>query len=125
MLPHVSVLLHVVAHRCIPQNGIVAQPAYPVASAPFCAERSQWDVQDEATLPPNDVTSEIADVMAQAVQAYGVDGAVVLMVVQPGERNAFDQQVQLCMFQAISSGDYMHITSSLLHELHQASCQSP
>ena len=59
------------------------------------AELLALKLQDDATLPANDVTSEIADVMAGAVRAYGVDDAAVLMIVQPGERNSYDQQAKL------------------------------
>ncbi|GBF95516.1 glutathione synthetase [Raphidocelis subcapitata] len=43
-----------------------------------------------ARLPVNKAMEEIAAAMAAAVEAAG--GGVVLMVVQPGERNAYDQQ---------------------------------
>lgn len=49
-------------------------------------------MQEEASLPPNNVTAEIADAIAAAVHAYAVEGAIVLMVVQPGEKNSYDQQ---------------------------------
>lgn len=37
--------------------------------------------------------------MAATVQEYGKPGAIVLFVVQPGEKNSFDQQVfsQACV----------------------------
>lgn len=54
-----------------------------------------WDAQDYAMLPHNDVTSEIADVIAEAVRLSGGKDAAVLMIVQPGERNSYDQQARL------------------------------
>lgn len=43
-------------------------------------------------LPFNDAKAELADALGAAVTAHGAPGGVVVMVVQPGERNAFDQQ---------------------------------
>lgn len=55
---------------------------------------------EEASLPPNNVTAEIADAIAAAVHAYAVEGAIVLMVVQPGEKNSYDQQwIQLALWE--------------------------
>lgn len=48
---------------------------------------------ERAALPPNDALDQLADALGAAAQAYGVEGAVVVMVVQPGERNLYDQQV--------------------------------
>jgi len=42
-------------------------------------------------LPPNDAVDAIADALAAAHRAHGGADAVVLFVVQPGERNAVDQ----------------------------------
>ena len=53
-------------------------------------------VQELSQLPPNDVTAEYVDAMAAAVQEYGQPDAIVLFVVQPGEKNSFDQQVLCC-----------------------------
>ena len=50
-------------------------------------------LQELSQLPHNDVTAEYVDAMAATVQEYGQPGAVVLFVVQPGEKNSFDQQV--------------------------------
>ena len=50
-------------------------------------------VQVQAQLPDNDVQSRLSDAIGLAVREAGHDGAVVLMVVQPGETNAYDQQV--------------------------------
>jgi len=48
---------------------------------------------DPARLPPNDATGAIASALAAAHAAVGAPpGAAILMVVQPGERNAYDQQ---------------------------------
>jgi len=41
------------------------------------------------------VTAEYVDAMAAAVQEYGQPQAIVLFVVQPGEKNSYDQQVGL------------------------------
>ncbi len=46
-----------------------------------------WD------LIPNDPVSGVADAFAEAMAAYGVPTAFVLFVVQPGERNVFDQRI--------------------------------
>lgn len=54
-------------------------------------------LQALAQLPENDVTAEYVDAMAAAVQEYGQANAIVLFVVQPGEKNSYDQQVaQAC-----------------------------
>ncbi len=50
-------------------------------------------VQELSQLPDNDVTAEYVDAMASAVQEYGHPDAIVLFVVQPGEKNSYDQQV--------------------------------
>ena len=53
-----------------------------------------------ARLPDNDVTSAVADAIGQAVQESRVEGGLVLMVVQPGETNAYDQQwLQLAVWE--------------------------
>lgn len=44
------------------------------------------------TLPENDASRIVCHGMLEAYQAYGVQGAVVLMVVQPNEKNVFDQR---------------------------------
>ncbi len=43
-------------------------------------------------LPPNGAMDELAGAIGTAAADYGAAGGVMLMVVQPGERNAFDQQ---------------------------------
>ncbi|KAH8109754.1 glutathione synthase [Phellopilus nigrolimitatus] len=45
-----------------------------------------------ANLPPNRTTATLAAGLAAAHRAYGVTGAHILFVVQPGERNVFDQR---------------------------------
>ena len=45
-----------------------------------------------AALPEHNTMDAIADAMGAAAAEYGVPGAVMVMVVQPGERNAYDQQ---------------------------------
>ena len=52
-------------------------------------------VQEVSNLPANDATAEISDALAAAVKAHGLPGGVVLMLVQPGEKNSYDQQVRL------------------------------
>ncbi|KAL5482338.1 GSH2 [Sanghuangporus weigelae] len=43
-------------------------------------------------LPPNGATSTVVEGLAAAHVAYGVHDAYILFVVQPGERNVFDQR---------------------------------
>lgn len=45
-----------------------------------------------AALPAHNAMDSIVDAMAAAVGDYGVAGGVMVMVVQPGERNSYDQQ---------------------------------
>eukprot|EP00128_Syssomonas_multiformis_P015516 Colp12_sorted_trinity150504_noHs@19078 len=42
--------------------------------------------------PLNSAMESLADAMGEAVKLYGKPGAIALMVVQPNERNAFDQR---------------------------------
>jgi glutathione synthase len=44
-------------------------------------------------LPANPAMEALPAALAAAVRATGLEGAVMVMVVQPGERNAYDQQV--------------------------------
>ena len=60
----------------------------------FLMERAGRPPSELARLPPHDARAEIADAIAAAVRAHGADGGAVLMVVQPGERNAYDQYVR-------------------------------
>ncbi len=48
-----------------------------------------------AALPQNAAMEGIVAALAQAAQASAAPGGVVLMVVQPGEKNAYDQQASL------------------------------
>ena len=50
-------------------------------------------IQDIARIPANPAIEGIPDAIAAAARAHGAEGGVVIMVVQPGERNAYDQQV--------------------------------
>ncbi len=50
-------------------------------------------MQGMDSLPANDATKEISDALAAAVKAAGVPQGVILMLVQPGEKNSYDQQV--------------------------------
>ncbi|CAK0740272.1 hypothetical protein CVIRNUC_001238 [Coccomyxa viridis] len=45
-----------------------------------------------SNLPENDVTSHLADAIGTAVAEFGDPGAAVLFIVQPNERNSYDQQ---------------------------------
>lgn len=47
---------------------------------------------DPARLPDNPTLDTLPDAIAAAARAHGAPGGVVVMVVQPGERNAYDQQ---------------------------------
>ena len=58
----------------------------------YLLERSGASHEELENLPFNDAMSEIADALGAAVAAHGAPGGIVVMVVQPGERNAFDQQ---------------------------------
>jgi hypothetical protein len=57
-------------------------------------ERSAQPDVDLGNLPENHATEEIADAIGAAVREYGTPDAVVLFVVQPKERNSYDQQVR-------------------------------
>ena len=46
-----------------------------------------------SNLPENDVTSHLADAIGSAVEEFGDPEAAVLFIVQPNERNSYDQQV--------------------------------
>ncbi|KAG0230500.1 hypothetical protein BGW42_000921 [Actinomortierella wolfii] len=50
------------------------------------------DKVDSTALPPSESIASIASGIASAHQLYGSKTAKVMMVVQPGERNAFDQR---------------------------------
>lgn len=56
-------------------------------------ERSAQPGVDLGRLPENHATEEIADAIGAAVSEYGAEESVVLFVVQPNERNSYDQQV--------------------------------
>lgn len=71
----------------------------------FLMERAGRPPAELARLPPHDARAEIADAIAAAVRAHGAGGGAVLMVVQPGERNAYDQYVRRRMsFEAALDG---------------------
>ena len=66
----------------------------------YLMERSGASPSELESLPPNDAMTEIASALGAAVEAHGATNGVVIMVVQPGERNAFDQQwLQLRLWQ--------------------------
>ena len=56
-------------------------------------EESAQTPLDELVPPSNASRRDVVAAMARAHQAYGAPAAIVLMVVQPGERNALDQRV--------------------------------
>jgi glutathione synthase len=49
-------------------------------------------VLDQQRLPSNEAMEGISRALAAATAAAGGPGAVMVMIVQPGERNAYDQQ---------------------------------
>lgn len=53
---------------------------------------SRVTVLDGSRLPTNNAIEGIPAGLAAAAKAHGAAGGVVVMVVQPGERNAYDQQ---------------------------------
>ncbi len=57
-------------------------------------QRAARPAAELARLPPNDARGCIADAVAAAAREHGAAGGVVLMVVQPGERNAYDQHAR-------------------------------
>jgi glutathione synthetase len=66
----------------------------------YLMERAGANSSEFENLPPNDALTEIASVLGAAVEAHGATKGVMVMVVQPGERNAFDQQwLQLRLWQ--------------------------
>lgn len=50
-------------------------------------------MQEFERLPDTDAIATISDALGEAVIAEGTPGGVVMMVVQPNEKNSFDQQV--------------------------------
>ncbi len=69
----------------------------------YIVERAGQPNLDVSNLPANDVTSQIADAIGSAVHAYGCDGAAVLFIVQPDEKNSYDQQVHHVTYRCLSS----------------------
>ena len=63
----------------------------------YIVERAGQPDLKLSNLPANDVTTQIADAIGSAVHAYESDGAAVLFVVQPDEKNSYDQQVYLLL----------------------------
>ena len=76
-------------------------------------------MQELSQLPDNDVTAEYVDAMAAAVQEYGTPNAIVLFVVQPGEKNSYDQQVRPAS--ALLLRNLPHHSALLLRNLPQHS----
>lgn len=54
-------------------------------------------MQEEAQLPENLATERIAEALAMGAREAGGQGAAVLMIVQPGERNSYDQQARVLL----------------------------
>lgn len=79
--------------RQVELNTIAA--SYPaLAARTHRLHRRLWFDQPEAgRLLANDPAAVIAGAMAEAVARYGQPGAVVAMVVEPGETNVFDQRL--------------------------------
>ena len=50
-------------------------------------------LQELSNLPENNATEAISDAIAEAVKTHQEGNGSVLMVVQPGEKNSYDQQV--------------------------------
>lgn len=66
----------------------------------YLLERSGASPEELAALPVNGAMEGIADALGAAAAEHGAPGGVVVMVVQPGERNAFDQQwLQLTLWE--------------------------
>eukprot|EP00197_Chlamydomonas_leiostraca_P013601 CAMPEP_0202858398 /NCGR_PEP_ID=MMETSP1391-20130828/955_1 /ASSEMBLY_ACC=CAM_ASM_000867 /TAXON_ID=1034604 /ORGANISM="Chlamydomonas leiostraca, Strain SAG 11-49" /LENGTH=492 /DNA_ID=CAMNT_0049537319 /DNA_START=188 /DNA_END=1666 /DNA_ORIENTATION=- len=58
----------------------------------YVASRLPPGTLDASTLPPNVAIEALPAGIAAAAKAHGAPGGIVVMVVQPGERNAYDQQ---------------------------------
>ncbi len=69
--------------------GHATSPHRPWDSPPPCCH-----LQEASRLPPNQAIEAIPDAIAAAAKAHGAPQGVVVMVVQPGERNAYDQQAR-------------------------------
>lgn len=95
-------------HRFIPSESLQVPKCPPVRSALQMQRQSPTQktptlktdtpkpctvIQGEDSLPANDATGEISGALVAAVKAAGVPGGVVMMLVQPGEKNSYDQQV--------------------------------
>jgi len=72
---------------------VLRQPYFKQTCA-ICLIIHRLLLEDEAQLPANEATAAIVDAMAAAHRARGDSDAIMAMVVQPGERNAYDQQAR-------------------------------
>lgn len=63
-------------------------------------ERSARPDVDLSNLPANEAMDDIADGIGAAVREFGSPDAVALFIVQPSERNSYDQQV--CFLASLS-----------------------
>lgn len=52
----------------------------------------KFDALNQAELPENKALTSLCDGLAEAHRVYGSTNAAILMVVQDGERNVFDQR---------------------------------
>ncbi|KAH9015705.1 glutathione synthase [Lactarius hengduanensis] len=73
-------------------------------------------------LPPNDTINGLAKGLAEAHRAYGVSNAHILVVVQPDERNVFDQR--LLEYQLFESHG-IHVSRRTFTELGTTASISP
>ena len=61
-------------------------------------ERAGRPDADLNRLPPNNAAAQLADAIGAAAAEFGDTEAAVLFVVQPNERNSYDQQVGQRLF---------------------------
>lgn len=64
----------------------------PSPQPPQQQQQQLVQLLDQQRLPSNEAMAGISRALAAATAAAGGPGAVMVMVVQPGERNAYDQQ---------------------------------
>lgn len=76
----------------------------------YIVERAGQPDLQLGNLPANDVTSQIADAIGTAAAEFGVADAAILFVVQPDEKNSYDQQVIVpCSCTGYSSQVLLHV----------------
>jgi glutathione synthase len=69
-----------------------AATAGPITPQQQQQQRDTLQLLDHQRLPSNEAMAGISRALAAATRAAGGPDAVMVMVVQPGERNAYDQQ---------------------------------